>query len=271
MRCTSADRGQQAGERAGLALLPALTRAEPVMGTVVSFLVPRGVARPAGVGAVLDAACADLHRIDAIFTTWDDASPVSRLRRGAAGLADMPPEVAEVLCLCRAARQASGGWFDPWAMPGGVDPTGLVKGWGVERAAGLLRQAGVAAAMVNGGGDVTVFGSPGPAQPYWRIGVRHPWRQDALAAVLLVAGAVATSASYERGCHLIDPATAAPASRAASATVTGPSLAVADALATALAVGGDDALTAIGEVEGYAGYLIRPDGTETSTPGIVFA
>ena len=53
--------------------------------------------------------------------------------------------------------------------------------------------------------------------------------------------------------------------------MTGPSLAVADALATALAVGGDDALTAIGEVEGYAGYLIRPDGTETSTPGIVFA
>src|SRR5580693_8660383 len=150
MRCTSADRGQQAGEPAGLALLPALTRAEPVMGTVVSFLVPRGVARPAGVGAVLDAACDYLHRIDAIFTTWDDVSPVSRLRRGAAGLADMPPEVAEVLCLCRAARQASGGWFDPWAMPGGVDPTGLVKGWGVERAAGLLRQAGVAAAMVNG-------------------------------------------------------------------------------------------------------------------------
>ena len=27
----------------------------------------------------------------------------------------------------------SGGWFDPWAMPGGVDPTGLVKGWAVDR------------------------------------------------------------------------------------------------------------------------------------------
>ena len=71
-----------------------------------------------------------------------------------------------------------------------------------------VRQAGVAAARVNGGGGVTVFGSPRPAQLYWRIGVRHPSRQDALASVLLVASAVATSASYERGCHLIDPATA---------------------------------------------------------------
>ena len=240
------------------------------MGTVVSFLVPDGAGRPDDVSAVLGTACTELHRIDAIFTTWDGASPLSLLRRGEAALADMPPEVAEVLSLCRAARRASGGWFDPWAMPGGVDPTGLVKGWAVERAAKLLHQAGVAAAMVNGGGDLTVFGSPGLGQPHWRIGIRHPWRPDALAAVLLATGAVATSAGYERGCHLIYPGTTAPSSRAASATVTGPSLAVADALATALAVGGDEALAAIGEVEGYAGYLIRPDGTEASTPGIVF-
>jgi FAD:protein FMN transferase len=259
MRCISADH-----ER------PALTRAEPVMGTVVSFLLPRGARRPDDVSAVLDAACTELHRIDAIFTTWCDASPLSLLRRGEAALADLPSDVAEVLSLCHAARRASRGWFDPWAMPGGVDPTGLVKGWAVERAARLLHQAGVAAAMVNGGGDLTVFGSPEPGQQHWRIGIRHPWRQDALAAVLLVTGAVATSAAYERGSHLIDPGTAAPSGRSASATVTGPSLAVADALATALAVGGDEALAAIGDIQGYAGYLIRPDGTEACTRGIDF-
>ena len=33
------------------------------------------------------------------------------------------------------ARDASGGWFDPWAMPGGYDPTGLVKGWAVHNGA----------------------------------------------------------------------------------------------------------------------------------------
>ncbi len=46
---------------------------------------------------------------------------------------------------------------------------------------------------------------------------------------------------------------------------------MADALATALAVGGDAALAAVGELAGYAGYLIRPDGTETWTSGIPFA
>jgi len=82
---------------------------------------------------------------------------------------------------------------------------------------------------------------------------------------------VATSASYERGAHLVDPHTGQPVSRAASATVTGPSLAQADALATALAVGGDAALEVISGLPGYQAYLIRPDGSESWTPGLEFA
>jgi thiamine biosynthesis lipoprotein len=240
------------------------------MGTVVSFLVRSGAAGRAAARAAIAAACVDLHRIDAIFSTWQSGSPVSRLRRGTASLDQMPPEVPEVLRLCDRVRRSSRGWFDPWALPGGLDPTGLVKGWAVQRAAVILRQAGAGAAMVNGGGDVAVFGPAASGQPFWRIGVRHPWRPDALAGILRVTGAVATSATYERGGHLIDPATGRPSCRAASATVTGPSLAIADALATALAVGGDDAFQAIGELDGYAGYLIRPDGSEASTPGIMF-
>ena len=82
---------------------------------------------------------------------------------------------------------------------------------------------------------------------------------------------MATSGPYERGAHLIDPATGRPASRAASATVTGPSLALADALATGVAVGGDEALALVAGLPGYAAYLIRPDGSEADTGGIAFA
>ena len=46
---------------------------------------------------------------------------------------------------------------------------------------------------------------------------------------------------------------------------------MADALATALAVGGDAVLAAVDGLPGYAGYLIRPDGTESWTAGIQFA
>jgi thiamine biosynthesis lipoprotein len=246
-----------------------VTRAEHVMGTVVSFAVLPDPARP-DPGSAIRAACALLHEADAVFSTWDPNSPLSRLRRGDISEWDGPPGMADVRAACQEAREASGGWFDPWAMPGGYDPTGLVKGWAVGRALDALHQAGLPAALVNGGGDLAAFGGPGPGEP-WRAGIRHPWRLNALAAVLEVHGAVATSGSYERGAHLVDPHTGRPACRAASATVTGPRLAMADALATGLAVGGDEALATIARLPGYAGYLIRADGTETWTSGIPFA
>lgn len=246
-----------------------LTHAETAMGTVFSVTMVPGELPGPELAAALAAACAWLHRADGIFSTWDPQSPVSRLRRGEAAPGGMPPEVAEVMAECAAARQASGGWFDPWAMPGGFDPTGLVKGWAVDRALDILRRSGMAAAMVNGGGDLAVFGSPAPGQR-WRVGIRHPWRADALAGIIEVAGTVATSGTYERGAHLIDPATGRASGRAASATVTGPRLAMADALATAVAVGGDEALAIVGAAAGYAAYLIRPDGSEADTGGFTF-
>ena len=185
-------------------------------------------------------------------------------------LEEAPPELAQVLALCADATARSRGWFDPWAMPGGVDPTGLVKGWAAERALRALRAPGVDAALVNAGGDLAAFGRPAPDEG-WRIGIRHPWRPDALACVVHVDAAVATSGTYERGPHLLDPRTGRRRASAASATVTGPSLALADAFATALAVGGDDALDAVAELSGYEGYLIRRDGTERWSTGMRFA
>jgi thiamine biosynthesis lipoprotein len=274
--------GSGAGQRDGMTVTDThLTHTEEVMGTVVSFTVRPGGLPTGAARAAIGQACDVLHRADAVFSTWVPDSPVSRLRRGEVTLAALPAEVAvdvaEVLELCRRAKAMSHGWFDPWAMPGGLDPTGLVKGWAVERAADLLRRAGAAAALVNGGGDLAAFGSPTSRPPRapepgppWRVGIRHPWRASALACVVNVRTAIATSASYERGAHLFDPFTGRVTTRAASATVTGPSLAMADALATSLAAGGDDALAAISETDGYEGYLIRPDGSEADTGGMQF-
>ena len=258
-------RGTGATADDGHAVQPTVARTFEVMGTVVSFRV-LGLAEEAA-HAALDQACDVLREADETFSLWKPDSPVSRLRRGETELAQIPPEVADVLELCRTARNWSRGWFDPWAIPGGVDPTGLVKGWAVERARDVLRRAGATAAIVSGGGDLAVFGCPAPGRE-WRVGIQHPWRRDALAGVIEVRAAAATSGSYERGPHLIDPRTGRPGHRGMSATVTGPSLALADALATAVAVGGDDALAAVGALDGYAGYLIRPDGSEAYAGGI---
>ncbi|HQU27178.1 MAG TPA: FAD:protein FMN transferase [Acidimicrobiales bacterium] len=240
-----------------------------VMGTVVSFHVHASALTESDLAAALAEATASLRHDDATFSTWKPESPMSRLRRGELRLEDAPAEVAEVLDLCVAAGTLSQGWFDAYAMPGGVDPTGLVKGWSLERALAVLVNAGVSSAMVNGGGDIACHGEPPQGGP-WRVGIRHPWRADALAAVLEVERAVATSGEYERGRHLFDPI-GRPGPPPASATVTGPSLTLADALATAVAVGGDAVLDIVASIDGYDAYLIGADGSESATSGIRFS
>ena len=247
-----------------------IRHAEPVMGTVVSFAVHPGGLTPNAAAAALASACRILHQADATFSTYDPESPISRLRRGDAALAELPSDVAAVLALCEYAKEVSAGWFDPWAMPGGVDPTGLVKGWAAERSLAELVRGGVHAAMVNAAGDLVVHGRP-PGHPGWRIGVRHPWRDDALACIIEADAAVATSGSYERRAHLIDPKSGRPRTGAASATVTGSSLPLADALATALAIAGPDAIRLVTELAGYNAYVIDLDGGEHASDGIRFA
>ena len=121
----------------------------------------------------------------------------------------------EVLARCERLRVATGGYFD--ARAGGkLDPSGLVKGWAVDRAAALLRGR----FCIDAGGDVLVRGGP------WRVGVRHPLEPGALCAALeLTDGAVATSGAYERGAHIVDPVRGRPARGALSVTLVAQSLA----------------------------------------------
>lgn len=249
-----------------------IVHAEEVMGTVVSFRVRPGPGLDAdAAGRLLAEACRRLHQADWVFSTWKPESALSKFRRGELQLADAPHEVAEVLALCWCAKSLSRGWFDPWAMPEGVDPTGLVKGWAIEQAVAVLKKRGVEAALVNGAGDIAAYGPPDSGR-VWRVGIRHPWRPDALACIVPVAGAgaVATSGCYERGRHLVDPRSGLATAAVASATVCGPSLVLSDALATGLAVGGDEVLTVITGLAGYEGYIVRHDGTEVWTREMAF-
>ena len=258
------------------------------MGTVVSFSLREAksatdgeraemaaatsAAAHAAAEAALERAEAKLRWVDDVFSTWKPQSPVSRLRRGEIELDAAPPEVAEVLELCRKAREVSDGWFDPWSMPGGLDPTGLVKGWAAERALDELKKGGVPAALINAGGDIAAYGRPAPGQP-WRIGIRHPLAEDRLLLMVELdgPGAVATSGTYERGEHLIGPHTGAPARGLLSATVVGLDLAFADALATALFVSGGALLERIGRLAGYHGFTVSGDGVVRATRGLAVA
>jgi FAD:protein FMN transferase len=247
-----------------------LRHAEPVMGTMVSFDI-----RDTGPGTAegLRRAVAWLHRVDAVFSTYRSDSQVSRLGRGELALADCDPEVAEVLALGAEAERASGGWFSVRAgAAAGVplDPSGVVKGWAVERASAILREAGSVRHSVNGGGDVQTAGEPEPGRG-WHLAVAHPLHPGAFATVVRGSGiALATSGTAERGAHILDPRTGVPVSGGdlASVSVVGPSLTAADIAATsAFAMGGPSARAWLERQPGLDGFAVTADGRAWWTSG----
>lgn len=241
------------------------------MGTVVTFDVynESGVL-PEEFLPYLQGAVAVLHHADKVFSTWKPNSPLSQLRRGEITLGETPPEVAEVLELCMVAKASTNGWFDPWVIPGGVDPTGYVKGWAAQCALAELVNGPITGAIINAAGDIVSFGGLGPETPF-RVGITDPAAPPALACAIELRGAVATSGTYERGEHLVDPFTGQARTRAASASVTGPDLGICDAWATALAVGGTEVLALIEQTNDYEALMIGADGSRQWTPSFPFA
>ncbi len=243
-----------------------LHHVELVMGMAVTIDIRDDVADQAVVDVVRW-----LHHVDATFSTYKSDSPISRLGTGVGSLAEMSDEVLEVLALCCELNEDTGGAFDAFVVPapngGRLDPSGLVKGWSIERAAEMLERRGAENFCINAGGDIAIRGLARPGQP-WRIGVRHPDVADKSAAVLAGEGrlGVATSATYERGAHIIDPATGEPTADLASVTVAGPDLTFADAYATALFVMGLDGLNwLIQRHPDYAAFMITREDTALST------
>jgi thiamine biosynthesis lipoprotein len=240
---------------------------EHVMGMAISIDVRDHV----GVDAI-DAVVVWLHHVDATFSTHRADSQVSRLGLGEIELDDLDDEVLAVMELCEQVYVDTDGAFDILSVPAPngsrLDPSGLVKGWAIERAAGILEAYGAANFCINAGGDIALRGTAGADAP-WRVGIRHPGERLASAAVLAVSGpcAVATSATYERGAHIVDPATGAPTADLASVTIVGPDLTFVDAYATAVFVMGVDGLTWLMERHpDHAGFVITHDGRTLATP-----
>ncbi|WP_443065392.1 FAD:protein FMN transferase [Streptomyces sp. NBC_00536] len=241
-----------------------LRHVEHVMGTVFSFDI-RDEPTPA-IHRALAEAVRQLHRVDAVFSTYRPDSHISRLDRGDIHLDDCPPEVHEVMSLCAQAAHDTDGWFS--MIPAGtLDPSGLVKGWATEAASRSLYEAGAHHTCVNGGGDLQLRGRAGPGRP-WRIGIAHPLRPGELLTVITADHdlAVATSGTAERGAHIFDPHTGAPATGLASLTLIGPSLTLTDTYATAAFARGDEAQGWVETLDGYEALAVRPDGQEWRTP-----
>ncbi|MGE4542638.1 MAG: FAD:protein FMN transferase [Pedobacter sp.] len=157
-----------------------------------------------------------------------------------------------------------------------IDLGGIAKGYIIDRAVAVLKQAGVTCAAVNAGGDLRLIGQRAAA---WRIGIRHPRQVDVLLATLVLKEplAVVTSGDYERffeqnGAryhHLFDPTTGMPAGRCQSVTVVSRQAVWADALATAVFVlGPEQGLALLERYPQTWGLIVAADGTTVVSPGL---
>ena len=241
---------------------------EQVMGTAVSIEVADDL--PASVlGELIADVCRWLHEVDARFSTYKPESEVMRLRRGEITAADASADLRHVLNACADLWRDTDGYFDAYAG-GPLDPSGYVKGWSVEVASARLAAAGSTNHYINAGGDIRMRGHHPDGGP-WRVGIRHPWEADKLSWVLaLNDGAIATSGTYERGDHVINPRTGKPARGLRSVTVVGPDLSLADAYATAALAMGEPGLSWLSKLatDGYDSAVVTDDGRAFSSANL---
>jgi len=176
---------------------------------------------------------ATMREIDRVLSTYRSDSHISRLQRRELDVPDCPPEVAEVLALGEQARQESGGAFNV-RRNGLLDPSGVVKGWAVVRAARSLRRLVDTDFCLSAGGDM-VCHVDSPERPSWQVGVEDPHDPGhrLVARIPVRRGAVATSGLAHRGGHIVDPRTGVVPTALASVTVVADDLVVADVDATA--------------------------------------
>jgi thiamine biosynthesis lipoprotein len=175
---------------------------------------PRGVEVDAETAGLLDFANTAWHESDGRF---DPTSGV--LRRAWRFDTRRLPDPAELEAL-----RGLVGWSRlRWSKPRLILPYagmeldfgGFVKEYAADRVAELCRSRGLAAGIIDLGGDLAVVG-PHPDGSPWRVGIRHPRKPGhALARIALAEGGLATSGDYERCMvvdgerysHLLDPRT----------------------------------------------------------------
>ncbi|MEY4312405.1 MAG: hypothetical protein RLZZ571_1175 [Actinomycetota bacterium] len=228
---------------------------EHIWGTVVSIDLRLHRATSTRTDRAIEEVVHWLHDVDEVFSTYKDQSAVSRFRRGELAPDDLDIGMHDVIKRCQRIKELTGGAFDPWAVEGGFDPSGLVKGWATDRAANILIGYGFNDFLINSGGDITVRGEPEP-ETLWSIGLQHPNLPGQIYSHVKVTDcAIATSGSYERGAHIINPA-GGPV-QTASATVIGPDCATADGLATALLVAGQPGFDWFERLPGWSAQIVE--------------
>jgi len=138
-----------------------------------------------------------------------------------------------------------------------IDLSAIAKGYAVDKSIEAIKECGFSSALVNAGGDIFCLGKKDFLFS-WRIGIQDPRKREGIVEILRLSdSAVATSGGYEQYfvyrdkdyTHLLHPKTGYPVESVfSSTTVIAKRCFIADAIATAVAVGGRDLISGFKEI-----------------------
>lgn len=187
------------------------------------------------------------------------------VQRGEKDASEVSAELLYVRSLCEYYADQTSGYFSHY-YSGVFDPTGLTKAYTMRRAVDLLERLGYARFCINAGGDIAVRSDGEP----WLLGLQHPRDMNAImGTVSLSNGALATSGTYIRGDHIVDPIDGSTPD-CVSVTVVGPDIIRADVFATALfAMGSQRGMEFMQRQSGYEALIINHQLHPVSTPGFL--
>jgi thiamine biosynthesis lipoprotein len=219
-------------------------------------------------GAILEDVFAYFEAVNRRFSTYRPDSEIAAINRAGLGEADYSNEMREVLTLAEVTRRETNGYFDIRKTDGGLDPSGIVKGWAIRNAAAIVARAGRRDFFVDAGGDIQSCGRNAAGQE-WSVGIRSPFNPEEIIKVVHPRGrGVATSGTYVRGQHIYDPyAPGRPIVDIVSLTVVGPDVLEADRFATAAFAMGKAGIHFIEQAPGLEGYVVESGGRATMTSG----
>lgn len=219
-------------------------------------------------GELIDTVFGYFEYIDRRFSTYRADSEIAAINRGDVPVADWSGEMMEVLALARQTRDETDGYFDIRKPDGSLDPSGIVKGWAIRNAAGIVQRAGISDFFIEAGGDIQSCGKNARGQD-WSVGIRNPFNADEIVKVVYPRRrGVATSGTYVRGQHIYNPrGSGGPIQDIVSLTVIGADVLDADRFATAAFAMGRDGILFIEQTAGLEGYLIDVNGRATPTTG----
>lgn len=149
-----------------------------------------------------------------------------------------------------------------------IDLGGIAKGYAVDRAIAILRDAGITSAVVSAGGDSRILGDLGDRSR--TVGIRHPRKEGEFAVLIPLADtAISTSGDYERFFiadgvrhhHILDPKTGESARQVQSASILTTNAIDSDALSTtAFVMGVEKGLALINSLPGVDAIFIDGAG-----------